>query len=147
MRRRYVAMIIGLTVFAVALIGLIASSKKIDEETFGLPATWTATMPSHGELWENAEINLNAGGKASLTAVPAGEIAKRDGRTCLKQSGKLYSGEAEWTTGNEPSVILVKYPGGGFPLVAAGGKFGSVDWLDAATPFCDSGSSATYGRR
>ncbi|MEJ6553407.1 hypothetical protein PQI51_00030 [Microbacterium esteraromaticum] len=147
MRRRYVAMIIGLPVFAVALIGFIASSKKIDEETIGLPATWTATVPSHGELWENAEINLNEGGKASLTAVPAGEIAKRDGRPCLKQSGKLYSGEAEWAMADESSVILIKYPGGGFPLVADGGKFGSVDWFDAVTPFCDSSVTATYGRR
>ncbi|MBM7466108.1 hypothetical protein [Microbacterium esteraromaticum] len=133
---------------AVAVAGFfIVSSKKIDEETLGLPATWTATMPSHGELWENAEINLNPGGKASLTAVPVGEIAKRDGRTCLRQSSKLYSGEAEWVMGDESSVILVKYPEGGFPLVADAGKFGSVDWLDAATPFCDGSSTATYGRR
>lgn len=50
----------------------------------------TATVPSHGELWEKAEINLSEGCQASLTAAPSGEISKRDGHTCLKQSGKLY---------------------------------------------------------
>lgn len=139
------------TVGIIVAVGLVAyfvlPLRSTGEDNIGLPAVWTATVPSDGELWENAEINLDEGGTASLTAVPAGEISERDGRICLEHSGELYSGEADWAMGNAPSVILVKYPGGGFPLVADGGKFGSYDWLDASTPFCDSGATATYGRR
>jgi hypothetical protein len=142
------SVVTGGILIAVGLITyFVLAPRSTGEDRVDLPAVWTATVPSDGELWENAEINLNEGGTASLSAVPAGEIMVRDGRTCLKQSGELYSGEAEWAMGDAPSVILVKYPEGGFPLVADGGKFGSYDWLDASTPFCDGGATATYGRR
>lgn len=117
------------------------------ERNVVFPAIWTASVPDEGEMWQGASIRLDEGGSATLTNVPEGSVRRRDGARCLDQTGDVYSGEARWQTGASASEIIIKHPRGDFILVANQGKFGSVDWLDVSTPFCNGAGPAAFGLR
>jgi hypothetical protein len=136
--------LLGLILIGAVVVALTWRTSANDKVELAAPLPVVLTAGDIGSGNAVGGLTLRAGGAATLSSFPVGEIKVQSGSICLEWDGNsTFSGAAQWTA-DDNYMITITSPGGQTLIGPYHPTLSDVVWYKFGAPRCEGNETMWY---